>query len=423
MEIQVGHTSTCVEAAGNILSQEITNIVRLQEDYRRGYRQPMKICLNALHFAPGHMGGTETYFRELIRHIPLVGNDDDSIVVFTNSRYHEEFSANEGISIEHIAIYERPDPRWFMRAILRKGFGIDLQARALARVKADIIHYPFSLLDPPVSDKPTVLTFWDMQQEFYPQFFTKKEREHRAKTYKKSVHLATRVIVSAEFTKQCLVDLYAVDKNKIDVVYTGYSHDYQASRSVAEIDFVRQKYDLDRPFMFYPAATWPHKNHLGLLNALRLLIDRHNFDGMLVLSGIAMQQHNALLEALHELRLSKHVKVLGYLPYATMPCLFNMARLLVFPSLFEGFGMPLVEAMASGCPVVASNCTSIPEVVGDAGTLFDPNSIEDIAETLWSVWNNDQQLIAMREKGLHRVTKFTWEETARRTHDVYNKIV
>ncbi|BCS51979.1 glycosyltransferase family 1 protein [Geobacter sp. SVR] len=380
----------------------------------------MRVCLNALHFVPGKMGGVETYLRELIRTMPLVGGAEDSIVIYTNSKYLEAFSTNTIIPIEHAKIYERPDPRWLVRAVLRKSIGIDLYATALSKIKADILHYPFTVMAPLVTNKPTVLTFWDMQHEFYPEFFSKKEIGYRAAVYRKSVQKATRIIVSSAFTKRCLTERYGVDAAKIDVVYTGYAPDFQV---MGDAEDVIRCHGVERPFMYYPAATWPHKNHALLLDALRLLIDRWGFDGILVLSGISMQQDSAILERIRTLALENYVKILGYLPYSELPYFYNAARLMVFPSLFEGFGIPLVEAMACGCPVVAADCTSIPEVVGSAGRLFDPGSAEALAENIWSLWNNDTELQAMSEKGLQRAACFTWRETALATLQAYRKLL
>lgn len=121
--------------------------------------------------------------------------------------------------------------------------------------------------------------------------------------------------------------------------------------------------------------------------------------------------------------LERYVRILGYLPYSDLPCIYNLARLLVFPSLFEGFGIPLVEAMACGCPVVAADCTSIPEVLAGAGLLFDPTSVEDIADNLWASWNDDLKLADMKQKGLIRAERFTWERAVKETVDVYHKAI
>jgi glycosyltransferase involved in cell wall biosynthesis len=140
-----------------------------------------------------------------------------------------------------------------------------------------------------------------------------------------------------------------------------------------------------------------------------------------VFSGIAMHENDAVLEEINRLGLQNDVVILGYLPHAELPYLYNLARLMVFPSLYEGFGIPLVEAMACGCPVACSNTTSIPEVVGDAAVTFDPGSAEEMAEKIWAIWNDDVLLCDLKTKGLGRVGQFSWENMARQTVQVYKK--
>ena len=135
-----------------------------------------------------------------------------------------------------------------------------------------------------------------------------------------------------------------------------------------------------------------------------------------------MGAHEDIMREVARLGLDNMVKVLGYLPASVLPSLYNLARLMVFPSLFEGFGIPLVEAMACGCPVVSSNVTSIPEVIGTAGVMFDPLSPDEMAEKLWLVWNDDQKRKEMVVAGIERVKQFSWEDTARKTLQVYRKI-
>ena len=116
------------------------------------------------------------------------------------------------------------------------------------------------------------------------------------------------------------------------------------------------------------------------------------------------------------------VNVLGYLPNEELPCLYNLARLMVFPSLFERFGIPLIEAMASGCPVACSNVTSIPEVVGDAAITFEPDSVEDMAEKVWAVWNDEELRRDMKIRGSIRAQLFSWDNTAKQTMKTYEKV-
>jgi glycosyltransferase involved in cell wall biosynthesis len=262
-----------------------------------------------------------------------------------------------------------------------------------------------------------------MQHEFYPEYFSAFEMKTRRELYRPSPGLATRVIAISEHAKSCLVDRYGIQPGKIDVIYNGFNPSYRILDNPDGLQQIRLKYDLDRPFMYYPAATWPHKNHRKLFAALKIMKDLHRFDGQLVLSGIVKQAHGEILTEIQRLNLEKEVRVLGFLPEADLPWLFNSARLLVFPSLFEGFGIPLVEAMACGCPIVCSNVTSIPEVVGEAGVFFDPSIAEDIAEKIWMLWTDDAMRQEMAKIGLRRAKMFNWEETAKKTVEVYEKAV
>jgi len=262
-----------------------------------------------------------------------------------------------------------------------------------------------------------------MQHEFYPQFFSEQEMQFRNTNFRPSVEAATRVIAISEFTKKCLVERYGTDPDKVDVVYLGYGPQYRVIDDSDKLESIRCKYDLQRPFLYYPAATWPHKNHIALLEALKLLVDRHGFDGGLVLTGIPMQSHNGILQHVERLGLNRLVKVLGYLDYDELPFIYNLARLMVFPSLFEGFGIPLVEAMACGCPVTCSSSTSLPEVAGETGVMFDASSPEDIAGKINQLWNDDARLEEMSKTGIERARMFQWEATARATRAVYEKAI
>ncbi|HKI51351.1 MAG TPA: glycosyltransferase family 1 protein, partial [Geothermobacteraceae bacterium] len=227
----------------------------------------------------------------------------------------------------------------------------------------------------------------------------------------------------SEHVKSCLVEKYQLSPDKIDVIYNGFGADYEIIEDPRKLESIKNRYGLTRPFLYYPAATWPHKNHKNLLMAVKLLIDRYNFDGHLVLSGANFQAHSDVMQEVKRLGLDNTVKALGYLPYDDLPALFNLARIMVYPSLFEGFGIPLVEAMACGCPVICSDRTSLPEVAGEAALLIDPTSPEDIADKIWAAWNDEGNLASLRTRGLQRAEFFSWEKMAKKTIDVYRRTV
>jgi glycosyltransferase involved in cell wall biosynthesis len=367
------------------------------------------------------MGGLETYLRNLLDSLQRIDHDN-SYVVLCDDHYAKEFQLfNESFRIVSMN-YTQPSLMWLVRGVLRNTVKLDILRPAFNRLKVDAIHHPFSILNPMSIKLPSVLTFVDMQHEFLPQFFSPSEMKMRKEFSRPSAEQATRIIAISEHVKSSLVERYGISPRKIDVIYLGYDSRYRVY-DTGILQETRSKYGLHRPFMYYPGATWPHKNHKMLLAALSIMKNRYPFDGQLVLTGIAKKSYSDILEEMRRSGLGDMVKVLGYLPYEELPYLYNLARIMVFPSLFEGFGIPLVEAMACGCPIACSNATSIPEVVGDAGVIFDPYSPEDMAEKIWKLWNDEKQLKAMRVRGMERAKMFNWEDTARRTIEVYRKAV
>ncbi len=380
----------------------------------------MIIGLNLVGFMPGTMGGSETYFRGLLHSLQEI-DSANRYVVLCDDHYQKEFQLfNPSFRIESCN-YTRPSFRWFVRGVLRNTLKIDILRSTFNGLKVDLIHHPFSILNPLRTELPSVLTFLDMQHEFFPAFFSPPVLRYRKEFYRPSAEQATRIIAISEHVKSTLVERYEINPDKIDVVYPGCDPVYRVCDKSDDREEIQSKYGLKRPFLYYPAATWPHKNHKMLLSALRILKDRYRFDGLLVLTGISMKSHGEILEEIGRMGLEETVKVLGYLPYEDLPYLYNLARMLVFPSLFEGFGIPLVEAMACGCPIACSNVTSHPEVVGDAGVMFDPYSPEDMADKIWMAWDDEGQLQAMRNIGMERVKLFHWEVAAGKTIAIYKK--
>jgi glycosyltransferase involved in cell wall biosynthesis len=380
----------------------------------------MNIALNAVAFSPGRMGGVETYFRNLVRSLQVADTVNDYYVV-CNRRYIDSLLISNPNFTPLPSWFAKPSPLWYLRVALRDTVGLDVLRPIMNRLDMDIMHHPFSFLNPMDLKIPSVLTFIDMQHEYFPEYFSSHALNFRRALYRSSAEKAVRIIAISEHAKTCLVEKYGINPDKIDAIHIGYDPQFRVIDDPALLQSVRSKYGLHKPFMYYPAATWPHKNHKKLLAALKIMKDNSSFDGQLVLSGIAMQVNDAVLEEISRLGLHDDVVVLGYLPSEELPCLYSLARLMVFPSLYEGFGIPLVEAMACGCPVVCSHVTSIPEVVGDAALTFDPDSAEEMAEQILSLWTDDSLRQDLRAKGLARVKLFTWGNMAHQTIQAYEK--
>lgn len=380
----------------------------------------MNIGLNLIGYTPGGMGGVETYFRNLLKYLQefdkynsyVLLYDDKSFGCFhvSNSSFKSKLFKNKRGSLGR-----------FIRSSLKKTIKIDLHMLRIDGLGLDIIHHPFSMISHLGLKTPAVLTFHDMQHEFYPNFFSQHELLNRQRNYKLSAETAKRVIAISGYSKKSLIERYNLPGDKIDVVYPGCGMEFHVIDDPEDLKRIKGIYNLTRPFIYYPAATWPHKNHKRLLMAIKILRNDHKFDGNLVLTGIAKQSHNDILSEVEKLGLNEIVRILGYLPYSHLPYIYNLAGLLIFPSLFEGFGIPIVEAMACGCPVVCSNITSIPEVAGNACEMFNPLDPEDIAVKLWSVWIDKDKRTQMRLSGLERVKEFNWKNSVNNTLAVYSK--
>lgn len=378
----------------------------------------MKIGISLVDFTPGRMGGVETYVRNLVSWLAINDHDNRYTLICTD---HNVGYFDAIIDRVDTLVFEndKNSPRRLMRSLVRKVFRKDLVQVGVDRLGLDLVHNPFTSVRCSRYRTPLIVTFHDIQHHFYPQFFRAKEARGRDIVYRKAAAEADRIIADSEHTKKTLLECYGVPEEKVSVVHLGVGSEYTKIADDAFLDQERVALGLTKPFLYYPAATWLHKNHAALLNALKILIADGKFDGELVLTGVATSAKDALLTQIAELGLRDRVRILGYLPYDKLPVIYNLARLLVFPSLFEGFGIPPLEAMACGCPVVCSNVTSLPEVGGDAAVYFDPTSPEEIANRISTLWNDDAALNAMSARGLVQAQQFSWEKTAQQTRDIY----
>ena len=382
----------------------------------------MRVALNAISFAPGTIGGMETYFRSLISELALLPGDE-RYQVWGDSRYLSGLMPDDArFELKACNGFAPRSAGWFARGIIRNLTGRDLAARSMQRIQADLVHHPFSLLTPGAAC-PSVVTIHDLQHEFLPEFFSpwvlrKKQREYRA-----AAIAADRIITISDHVRQTLLNRYDPDPAKVTTIYLAASPHFSSQEDPEQDRLLLKRYGVERPFIFYPAATWPHKNHTTLLAAFRLLKDAARFDGDLVLSGIAKQGHAAVQQEIERLGLTDCVRMSGYFSMQDLPAFYRCAELLAFPSLFEGFGLPVLEAMACGCPVVCADATSLPEIAGGAALLFPPKDAAGLALQMQRVLEDSSLRSSLRQAGLGRAACFSWQRTARETLAVYHAVL
>jgi glycosyltransferase involved in cell wall biosynthesis len=261
----------------------------------------------------------------------------------------------------------------------------------------------------------SVVSIPDLQPEFFPDFFRRDLLEWSRRRYPASCRDSTKVITFSEFSRATIVDRYGIAPDKIHVIPLAIGDEFLCPPDNAELRAATAKYGLPAEYAFYPANTWPHKNHATLLKALSLLRAKHGRRLACVLTGEERGAHADILKAVETHDLGGQVHLLGYVERADMPALYRGASVLVFPSLFEGFGLPLLEAMASECPVVCSSAASLPEVAGNAALLFEPHDAEGLADAMHRVLADDGLRRALVAAGSERCREFSWETTARET--------
>jgi glycosyltransferase involved in cell wall biosynthesis len=239
-----------------------------------------------------------------------------------------------------------------------------------------------------------------------------------------ATHRAARVITVSEASKRDILRYFRVAESRIDVIYNAIDDRFWQAPDPEEIDRVRQRYQLIAPFVLYAGNIKPHKNLERLIEAFHLLRQDAAFkDVQLLIIGDEVSKYANLRRAVHRHKLHKHVRFFGFVPDRTLAALYRLANVFVFPSLYEGFGLPPLEAMASGTPVITSNVSSLPEVVGDAAVMIDPYEPAAIADAMQRVLTDEALRADLRRRGLARAREFSWERSVARVREIYAEVM
>jgi glycosyltransferase involved in cell wall biosynthesis len=285
----------------------------------------------------------------------------------------------------------------------------------------DVCHWPNYMLVPGSAGRQ-IITICDLTVLLFPDYHPWSRVQAFTKGIARSVAQADAVIVISEHTKRDVQKYLGVPEEKIRVVYCSASSHFR-ELSPEEKQPTLAKYHLPvKGYILYVGNVEPRKNLVRLLEAYSALRTKDMCAVPLVIAGGEGWKNTDMYRKVEELSLDRHIRLLGYVPDESLPALMSGARLFVYPSLYEGFGLPPLEAMACGTPVVTSNVSSIPEVVGDAALMVDPYDVDELAETMRKVLQDERLREEMRRKGLVRAKLFSWEETARNTRRVYEEV-
>jgi glycosyltransferase involved in cell wall biosynthesis len=347
----------------------------------------VRVGISLLTLVPRISGGSETYARELVRALGAVGVNAYRVLLPSIA------SDVDGLPAEVVEEYHAS--RSLAGRLAAMAEGVVRGGRLRRRLGGlDAVHFPLTVMIPRVTTPPAVTTVLDLQHEFLPRFFSRTELVYRRAAYGWSVRKSELVIAISEHAARAVVERLDVAERRVRPIHLGIDH-----------GVFRPSDEPRESFLLYPARAWPHKNHARLFEAFAVLRRRHP-DLELVLTA-------------YDGPVPKGVRSLGHVPRDDLVRLYRTAAGLVFPSEYEGFGQPPLEAMACGCAVACSNAASLPEVCGDAAALFDPTSVEAMVEAVEEILARPAE---WGGKGIARAAEFTWEKTARAHDAVYAEL-
>jgi len=361
---------------------------------------------------PSLRAGAGNYIFNLVQALAKVDRDNH-YVIFAKPQHIAEFSISQpNFRLAAINGVKRRFSRllWeqFMLPRLVQGYQLD------------VLHSPHYTM-PIFNLACSVVTFHDMTFFLYPEMHGTLKRVFFRQMIRVSSKRADKIIAVSESTRKDILNLLNVTARKVHTVPEAASGDYRLIHNRDKVNRVCTKYGLQTGrFFLYVGTLEPRKNVPTLLRAYSCLVSRGIHDP-LVIVGKKGWMFGDIFATVKTLKLEDKVVFTGYVPDEDLPYLYNGARLFVYPSLYEGFGLPVLEAMACGTPVITSNVSSMPEVVGDAGLLIDPRDHTQLAQAIELIITNDDLSKLLRERGLQRAAQFSWERTARETLKVYTQ--
>ncbi len=357
----------------------------------------------------GRFTGDSTYWRGLIGGLTRLGVDDRFIIYLDGSRGKPEIDLPENMSFRALnAPWGRLWSAWSFPCALRKD-------------KVDVAHVQYNI--PPNMPCPTVTTIHDISFKRYPEFFKPKDRMLLDRSVRFAKENAAHIIAVSQFTKQEIVALYGANADRVSAIYEGVDDQFCTMPQPEALDIISERHHLQVPYILTVGVIQPRKNYPRLLEGFAQLKASRQCPHKLVIVGKYGWKESSLESRVKDLGLGDEVVLTGFVPYEDLPALYNAADVFVYPSVYEGFGLPPLEAMACGTPVITGNQASLPEVVGDAGLMVDPFDADAFAHAMERLIFDRLLRAEMFALGLNQATKFSWDDTAEQTHAVYRGVL
>ncbi len=397
---------------------------------RRG--RPFRLLFDLRWMEIGRSGGTEQMTHELLSAVGRIDHRNHYTAFVPRSTYHEwefdpRFKIRPLFSDDSVTRREETSAQIANRLAELEGLPAVLTPemrtlRAYKNLDFDLVHSTCGYVHPDLARFPQVLTIHDLQHLTYPEFFGRDEWNERERLYKQSVERAVHVVAISEFTRQDVHRRYGIPLEKITTIWNIPSRHVWTALEPGRQQRVLAQLQLTGPFLLFPAHCWPHKNHLRLLQAFQAVLSELPPGLKLVFTGRPFPKDHPACGLFDEVARTGQVVHLGYRSPLEMKALFQGCELLVFPSLFEGFGMPVAEAIIAGKPVLCSNTTSLPEIAGEAALTFDPENVESIGRTLLECVGSPDIPKHLQQAALRRRGLFSARLSAVKTVSLYQRV-
>lgn len=387
------------------------DILNNNKRFERKSSRGLRIAIDALSFIPNKIGGGETYLINLVKKL-LEIDKDNQYIMFVDK------NLGNIIPNPRINIVKCKVGRQTVFRFLYQQFILPLK---LKKYNIDLLFVPasVSLLFAPCK---IIFTMHDLGYLEFRRSFTFGQWLIRKLFLPLALRRADKIVATCNYSRrQMMENNFALDE-KIKVIYSGIDLNW-SKESFKQIEKTRKKFQIAREYLFYPAAFYFHKNHIRLLEAFSEIKKTWNKPLSLVLTGLKTYGYNFILEKIKELNLTRDVIYLGYISLDDLKAVYSGALAVVFPSLNEGFGFPVLEAMQCACPVIVSTATSLPEIAGNAAVYFNPNDKNCIARGVLKILSDPH----LREKNIHlgleQAKKFSWDKTASKYLELFDSVV
>lgn len=369
----------------------------------------MKIGL-VTNMMDGRTAGIGRYTKNLVENLLKIDKKNNYVLIHSN-QCHYDFKGN----------YTEIRLPFFTTIPRKLIVGAFIFEKLCHEQKLDILH-DLGQISPFFFQTKTkkILTLFDLTPTLFPQNFSIYSKYY-TKLFPLVLKNSDKIITISKSSKKDLANIFTVPESKIEISYLGVENKFNNITNNQTLKQVRQRYNLPKDFILFVGTIEPRKNLANLISAYYLFRKKYNLQ--LVIVGKKGWKYDEVFHTIDKLGLHDEIRVVGYVKDDDLPSFYNLAKVFVYPSIYEGFGLPILEAMASGCPVIASNSSSMPEVIGDAGILINPEKLDkELPSSLKKILKSTKMREKLIKKGMERAKQFTWQKTARETIKVYEEL-